>query len=200
MTCLNGISLPGLASRRLWNEGLFCMEGNVLLEMKRNLVCSLYRRLRINPWHYAEAWTEYINLVRQSWTLLIGAGEGMMECKIQIYDNYSLHSSTRLWWHERRPFQPLRRMSLTDADSLDGGSARHKAPADTGQNRIDTDVHSPADHSDLEVWGMNVFARSNTGIVGSNLTQGMNVCVPLFCIGSGLALGWSPIQGVIPTV
>jgi hypothetical protein len=38
-----------------------------------------------------------------------------------------------------------------------------------------------------------VFARSNTGIVGSNPTQGMDVCVRLFCVcavlyaGSGLA-------------
>jgi hypothetical protein len=50
-----------------------------------------------------------------------------------------------------------------------------------------------------------VFARSNTGIVGSNPTQGMDVCVRLFCvcvlcIGSGLATGWSPVQGAIPSV
>jgi hypothetical protein len=40
-----------------------------------------------------------------------------------------------------------------------------------------------------------VFARSNAGIVGSNPTQGMDVCLRLFCvcvalcIGSGLATG-----------
>jgi hypothetical protein len=39
----------------------------------------------------------------------------------------------------------------------------------------------------------NVFTRSNSGIVGSNLTQGMAVCVRLLCVcvvlcvGSGLA-------------
>jgi hypothetical protein len=27
-----------------------------------------------------------------------------------------------------------------------------------------------------------VFARSNTGVVGSNPTQGMNICVRLFCV------------------
>jgi hypothetical protein len=38
----------------------------------------------------------------------------------------------------------------------------------------------------------NIFARSNTGIVGSNLTTGMDVCPRFFCvrvvlyIGSGL--------------
>jgi hypothetical protein len=38
-----------------------------------------------------------------------------------------------------------------------------------------------------------VFARSNTGIVGSNPTQGMDACLHLFCFcvvlcaGSGLA-------------
>jgi hypothetical protein len=50
-----------------------------------------------------------------------------------------------------------------------------------------------------------VFARSNTGIVSTNPTQGMDVCVLFFCVyilcvGSGLATGWSPIQGVLPTV
>jgi hypothetical protein len=39
------------------------------------------------------------------------------------------------------------------------------------------------------------FSRSNTGIVGSNPTQGMDVCLRLFCdyvvlcVGSGLAMG-----------
>jgi hypothetical protein len=51
-----------------------------------------------------------------------------------------------------------------------------------------------------------VFARSNTGIVGSNPTWGMDVRVRLFCVcavlsaGSGLATGWSPAQEVLPTV
>jgi hypothetical protein len=50
-----------------------------------------------------------------------------------------------------------------------------------------------------------VFARSNTGDVGSNPTQGMDVCVRLFCVcavlcvGSGFATGLSPLQGVLPT-
>jgi hypothetical protein len=41
-----------------------------------------------------------------------------------------------------------------------------------------------------------VFARSNAGVVGSNPTGGMDVCVRLFCVwvllcvGSGLATGW----------
>jgi hypothetical protein len=43
-----------------------------------------------------------------------------------------------------------------------------------------------------------VFTRSNAGIVGSNPTQDVVVCVRLFfvcvllCVGSGLAAGWSP--------
>jgi hypothetical protein len=32
------------------------------------------------------------------------------------------------------------------------------------------------------------FARSNTGIVGSNPTWGMDVCVPLFCVCSVLCV------------
>jgi hypothetical protein len=41
-----------------------------------------------------------------------------------------------------------------------------------------------------------VFARSDAGIVSSNPTQVMDVCVRLFCVcvvlcvGSGLATGW----------
>jgi hypothetical protein len=50
------------------------------------------------------------------------------------------------------------------------------------------------------------FARSNAGIMGSNPTQSMDVYVRLFCVcavpcaGSGLAMDWSPVQGVIPIV
>jgi hypothetical protein len=45
------------------------------------------------------------------------------------------------------------------------------------------------------------FARSNTGVVGSNPTRGIDVGVRLFCVcaglcvGSGLATGWSPSKG-----
>jgi hypothetical protein len=51
-----------------------------------------------------------------------------------------------------------------------------------------------------------VFARSNAGIMGSNPTWGIDVCVRLFCVcvvlcvGSGLATGWFPVQGVLPPV
>jgi hypothetical protein len=51
-----------------------------------------------------------------------------------------------------------------------------------------------------------LFARSNSRIVGSNATQGMDVSVRLFCVcvvlfvGRGLVTGWSPVEGVLPTV
>jgi hypothetical protein len=47
-----------------------------------------------------------------------------------------------------------------------------------------------------------VSAWSKAGIVGSNPTQGMDVFLCLFCVcvSSGLATGWSLIQGVLPTV
>jgi hypothetical protein len=57
-------------------------------------------------------------------------------------------------------------------------------------------------------WGTKtwtVFARSESGIVGSNHTQGMDVCVHLFCfcvvqcLGSGLSTVWSLVQGALPT-
>jgi hypothetical protein len=46
-------------------------------------------------------------------------------------------------------------------------------------------------------------ARSNTEIVGSNPIRGMDgVCFysVFLCVGSGLARGWSPVQGVLQTV
>jgi hypothetical protein len=55
-----------------------------------------------------------------------------------------------------------------------------------------------------EAW--TVFARLGAGIVGSNPTQGMDVCVRLFCVcvvlclDSGLATGWSLFQGVLPSM
>jgi hypothetical protein len=50
-----------------------------------------------------------------------------------------------------------------------------------------------------------VFDRSNTGVVGSNPTRGVDVYMRLFsvyvvlCVGRGLATGWSSVQGVIRT-
>jgi hypothetical protein len=39
------------------------------------------------------------------------------------------------------------------------------------------------EHSGHAVWGINtVLARPNSGIVGSNPTQGMDACVSLFCV------------------
>jgi hypothetical protein len=55
-----------------------------------------------------------------------------------------------------------------------------------------------AGHNGARSKAWTFFAHSNTGIVGSSLTWGMDVCVRLFCVcvGSGLATGSSPIQGV----
>jgi hypothetical protein len=56
-----------------------------------------------------------------------------------------------------------------------------------------------------KAWIM-TFSRSNAGILDSNPTQGMDMCVLLFCVcvvlcvGSGLATGWSLAHGVLPSV
>jgi hypothetical protein len=39
-----------------------------------------------------------------------------------------------------------------------------------------------ADHSGREIYGITVFALSDTGIMGSNPSQGMDVCLCLFCL------------------
>jgi hypothetical protein len=63
-----------------------------------------------------------------------------------------------------------------------------------------------ADHGDCFAKAWTVFALSNSGIMGSNPTRGMDVCLSLFrvcvvlCIGRGLATGRSPVQKVLPTV
>jgi hypothetical protein len=36
--------------------------------------------------------------------------------------------------------------------------------------------------------------------MGSNPTEDMDVGLHLFCVGSGLATGWSLVQGVLPTL
>jgi hypothetical protein len=65
------------------------------------------------------------------------------------------------------------------------------SPAKVSSRYFPTDPFT-ADHS----------GRANTGIVGSNPTQGMDVCLRVFCVcvGSGLATVWSPVQGVLPIV
>jgi hypothetical protein len=51
-----------------------------------------------------------------------------------------------------------------------------------------------------------LFARSNAGIVCSNPTRGMDVCVRLFClcvvlcVGRGLVTDWSSVQGILPSL
>jgi hypothetical protein len=49
-----------------------------------------------------------------------------------------------------------------------------------------------------------VFVRLKAGIVGSNPTQDMDVWCVCVCVvqrlGSGLATGWSLVQGVLPSV
>jgi hypothetical protein len=50
------------------------------------------------------------------------------------------------------------------------------------------------------------FARSNARIVGSSPSRGMDICLRLTCVcvvlfvGSCLATGWCPVQGVLPNV
>jgi hypothetical protein len=52
------------------------------------------------------------------------------------------------------------------------------------------------------------FARPDVGIVGSNPTQVIDVCIMcvlfcvcvVLCVGKGLATGWSPVQRVLQTM
>jgi hypothetical protein len=45
-----------------------------------------------------------------------------------------------------------------------------------------------------------VLARSDAEIVGSNRTQGMDVCIVcVYCVRA-VVTGWSPVQGVLPAV
>jgi hypothetical protein len=42
---------------------------------------------------------------------------------------------------------------------------------------------------------LTVFPRSNTGVVGSKPTRGMDVCVRLFCVCISLCAGKGPATG-----
>jgi hypothetical protein len=45
------------------------------------------------------------------------------------------------------------------------------------------------------------FVHLNTGMVASNPTRGMDVCVySVFVLGSGFQMGWYPVQGVLSKV
>jgi hypothetical protein len=65
-------------------------------------------------------------------------------------------------------------------------------------NMVELYLHSPITVATRsKKW--TVFARSNAGIVSSNPTRGVDVCVySVFVLGSGPAKGWSLIQGVLP--
>jgi hypothetical protein len=43
-----------------------------------------------------------------------------------------------------------------------------------------------------------VFVRSNAGF--ESYSKHGCLCAFILCVGSGLAMGWSPVQGVLPTV
>jgi hypothetical protein len=53
-----------------------------------------------------------------------------------------------------------------------------------------------------------VFARTNTGIVGSNSAEGMDVCIfvrlfcvhVIVCVDSSFVKGRSPVQGIVLTL
>jgi hypothetical protein len=63
-----------------------------------------------------------------------------------------------------------------------------------------------ADHIGRASKAWTLLARPSTGIVGSNPIQDMDVCVCVFCfclalcVGCGLAMGWSPVRGDLPSV
>jgi hypothetical protein len=58
-----------------------------------------------------------------------------------------------------------------------------------------------ADYSVRAVWGMNCFRTLQRWDRGFEYHSRYGcLCLFCVCIGSGLATGWSPIQGVLPTV
>jgi hypothetical protein len=105
------------------------------------------------------------------------------------------HSNGAIYDHFLMKKHPVLRNELQDLQRfINTSTIRHR-------NSIFVSYHFTCRS---KAW--NFFARSNTGIVGSNPTQDMDVCVRLFCVsvalcvGSGPATGWSPVQGVLPTM
>jgi hypothetical protein len=56
------------------------------------------------------------------------------------------------------------------------------------------------DHSGRAVLGMNCLLSLESWDRGFKSPQGMDVCVCVLCIGSGLATGLPLVQGVLPSV
>jgi hypothetical protein len=54
----------------------------------------------------------------------------------------------------------------------------------TPRNCLNTITQLSANHS-----RRTVLASSNTGVVGSNLSRNMNICVPFFCVYVVLCIG-----------
>jgi hypothetical protein len=86
--------------------------------------------------------------------------------------------------------------------SATANTHRNVIPTSRSVTAVEAGSQWPAARS--EAW--TVFARSNTGIVGSKPIRGMEVCVRFFCacvvrcVGSGLATAWALVEGVLLTV
>jgi hypothetical protein len=110
-----------------------------------------------------------------------------------------LHCVSPLWWDGKRP--PSERTSRCVSPPINILQRND----DTGYRPhwYDTEIRNKPGPG-FKAWI--VFASWNTGILVSNPTQSMDVCVRLFCVcvvmcvGSGLVTGWSPVQGVLPNV
>jgi hypothetical protein len=79
-----------------------------------------------------------------------------------------------------------------------------------GKPEVAPNIHSFEYSQSLYSFGRSQWQRGLrhelSSSVGSNPTRSMDVCVRLFCVcvllcvRSGLATGWSPVEGVLPSV
>jgi hypothetical protein len=103
--------------------------------------------------------------------------------------------SVQLWWQQLHRWAELSWLHVWRAVT--------ETHMDSDRNLISVDYYCNMTitmAAPSKAW--TVFVRSNAGIVGSDSTKGMDVCVCLFCvcIVSCLAKGWSAVQGVLSTV
>jgi hypothetical protein len=79
-------------------------------------------------------------------------------------------------------YTPRQRVPFSSPSSTLRTKIETFEPASTGGKNCVALKETWANHSGRAVKPWTVFSCSNTGIVGSNTTQGMDVCMCLFCV------------------
>jgi hypothetical protein len=101
----------------------------------------------------------------------------------------------------RAPLPPTALLVSRTHNCCESLKCIYRARTDNTRRFIYVSPADVADHSGREVWGVNCLRSLERWDRGfqSHSRNGC-LCAFVLCVGSGLATGWSPVQGVLPTV